>query len=97
VKPIALHMVQQIASDEASRLPISGIGGISGWQEAAEFILMGAGTVQVCTAAMHYGFRIVEDMLDGLSNWMDAKGFPSIERFSRIEPCLASWSGRIWI
>ena len=73
VKPIALHLVQQIAADEASRLPISGIGGISGWQEAAEFILMGAGTVQVCTAAMHYGFRIVEDMLDGLSNWMDSK------------------------
>src|SRR5437868_9651922 len=79
VKPIALHMIQQIAGDEASRLPISGIGGISGWQETAEFILLGAGTVQVCTAAMHYGFRIVEDMIDGLSNWMDAKGFRTID------------------
>jgi dihydropyrimidine dehydrogenase (NAD+) subunit PreA len=81
VKPIALHMVQQIAGDEASRLPVSGIGGISGWQEAAEFILLGAGTVQVCTAAMHYGFRIVEDMLDGLSHWMDAKGFRTLDDF----------------
>ncbi len=81
VKPIALHMVQQIAGDEASRLPVSGIGGISGWQEAAEFILLGAGTVQVCTAAMHYGFRIVEDMLDGLSHWMDAKGFRTLGDF----------------
>jgi dihydropyrimidine dehydrogenase (NAD+) subunit PreA len=81
VKPIALHLVQQIASDKASSLPISGIGGISGWQEAAEFILMGAGTVQVCTAAMHYGFRIVEDMIDGLSNWMDEKGFRTIDDF----------------
>src|ERR1700693_3625844 len=81
VKPIALHLVQQIASDEASRLPISGIGGISGWQEAAEFILMGAGTVQVCTAAMHYGFRIVEDMIDGLSNWMDEKSFDTVADF----------------
>ena len=81
VKPIALHLVQQIASDEESRLPISGIGGISGWQEAAEFILLGAGTVQVCTAAMHYGFRIVEDMIDGLSNWMDAKGFATLDDF----------------
>jgi dihydropyrimidine dehydrogenase (NAD+) subunit PreA len=81
VKPIALHLVQQIASDEASRLPISGIGGISGWQEAAEFILMGAGTVQVCTAAMHYGFRIVEDMIDGLSNWMDEKSFGTVADF----------------
>src|SRR6266852_9444682 len=78
VKPIALHMVQQIAGDEGSKLPISGIGGISGWQDAAEFILLGAGTVQVCTAAMHYGFRIIEDLTDGLSNWMDAKGFRTI-------------------
>jgi len=73
VKPIALHMIQQIGGDEESSLPVSGIGGISGWQDAAEFILLGAGTLQVCTAAMHYGFRIVEDMIDGLSNWMDAK------------------------
>src|SRR6266852_3928714 len=81
VKPIALHMVQQIAGDEASRLPVSGIGGVAGWQDAAEFILLGAGTVQVCTAAMHYGFRIVEDMIDGLSHWMDDKGFATIDDF----------------
>ena len=81
VKPIALHMVQQIGADERSRLPVSGIGGISGWQDAAEFILLGAGTLQVCTAAMHYGFRVVEDMLDGLSNWMDSKGFRTIDDF----------------
>ena len=92
VKPIALHLVQQIASDEASRLPISGIGGISGWQEAAEFILMGAGTVQVCTAAMHYGFRIVEDMIDGLSNWMDGKGFRTIDDFRGLSlPRVVEW------
>src|SRR5438552_5831850 len=84
VKPIALHMVQQIAGDEGSRLPISGIGGVSTWQDAAEFILLGAGTVQVCTAAMHYGFRIVEDMVDGLSNWMDAKGFRTIGDFCEV-------------
>src|SRR5579871_2857416 len=58
VKPIALNMVQQIASDAAVGIPISGIGGVSGWREAAEFILLGCGTVQVCTAAMHHGFRI---------------------------------------
>jgi dihydropyrimidine dehydrogenase (NAD+) subunit PreA len=81
VKPIALHMVQQVAGDEAARLPISGIGGVSAWQDAAEFILLGAGTVQVCTAAMHYGFRIVEDMIDGLSNWMDSKGFRTLDDF----------------
>src|SRR5512146_2451946 len=75
VKPIALHLVQQIAADPEVALPVSGIGGVGGWRDAAEFILLGCGTVQVCTAVMHYGFRIVEDMIDGLSNWMDEKGF----------------------
>jgi dihydropyrimidine dehydrogenase (NAD+) subunit PreA len=78
VKPIALHMVQQLAGDAATSLPVSGIGGISGWREAAEFLLLGCASVQVCTAVMHYGFRIVEDMIDGLSGWMDDKGFRTI-------------------
>src|SRR5262249_56944317 len=79
VKPIALHMIEQIGNDQESRLPLSGIGGISGWQEAAEFLLLGCDTVQVCTAVMHYGYRIVEDMIDGLSNWMDEKGFRTLD------------------
>jgi dihydropyrimidine dehydrogenase (NAD+) subunit PreA len=92
VKPIALHLVQQIASDPEVGLPISGIGGVSGWREAAEFILMGCGTVQVCTAAMHYGFRMVEDMADGLSNWMDEKGFRTIEEFRGLSlPKVTEW------
>ncbi len=75
VKPMALHMVAEIARDpECAGMPISGIGGISTWRDAAEFMALGAGTVQVCTAAMHYGFKIVDDMIDGLSNWLDAKG-----------------------
>jgi len=81
VKPIALNMVQQIGSDPEARQPISGIGGVATWRDAAEFILLGCGTVQVCTAAMHYGFRIVEDMADGLRNWMREKGFATIEDF----------------
>ncbi|HEX5228067.1 MAG TPA: NAD-dependent dihydropyrimidine dehydrogenase subunit PreA [Bryobacteraceae bacterium] len=82
VKPIALNMVQQVAADpDTAGLPISGIGGIATWKDAAEFILLGCGTVQVCTAAMHYGYRIVEDMIDGLENWMAGKGFSSIEQF----------------
>jgi dihydropyrimidine dehydrogenase (NAD+) subunit PreA len=92
VKPIALHMVQQIATDPDVRLPISGIGGIGGWRDAAEFLLLGCSTVQVCTAAMHYGFRIVEDMIDGLSNWMDEKGFATIEDFrGRSLPKITEW------
>jgi len=61
-----------------SKLPISGMGGITTWKDAAEFLLLGAASLQVCTAVMHYGYRIIEDLCDGLSNWMDAKGFRTI-------------------
>jgi dihydropyrimidine dehydrogenase (NAD+) subunit PreA len=82
VKPIALCMVGEIARDPDCRgLPISGIGGIETWRDAAEFIALGAGSVQVCTAAMHYGFKIVEDMISGLSNWMDEKGYRRLDDF----------------
>ena len=82
VKPIALSMVSEIARDrETQGLPISAIGGITTWRDAAEFLAMGAGTVQVCTAAMTYGFKIVEEMKSGLSAWMDAKGYASLEAF----------------
>jgi dihydropyrimidine dehydrogenase (NAD+) subunit PreA len=93
VKPIALHMVAEIARDAATRgLPISAIGGIATWNDAAEFIALGAGTAQVCTAAMHYGFKIVDDMIDGLSNWMDEKGYARIEDFrGRAVPNVTDW------
>lgn len=80
VKPIALHMVSQVAIDKEVNLPISGVGGISNWQDALEFILLGSTSVQVCTAVMHYGFRIVNDMIEGLSFWMEEKGFTSLEQ-----------------
>jgi dihydropyrimidine dehydrogenase (NAD+) subunit PreA len=92
VKPIALHMVQQIASDAEVGLPVSGIGGISGWRDAAEFLLMGCQSLQLCTAPMHYGFRMVEDMIDGLKNWMDEKGFRTIDDFrGRSLPRMTEW------
>ena len=81
VKPIALNMLASLGKDEVvagSGLPISGMGGISTWQDAAEFLLLGASSLQVCTAVMHYGFRIIEDLCDGLANWMDAHGFKTI-------------------
>jgi dihydropyrimidine dehydrogenase (NAD+) subunit PreA len=78
VKPIALRMVADIAR-AMPNLQVSGIGGISVWRDAAEFIALGAANVQVCTAAKHRGFKIVEDMVDGLANWMDDKSWPSIE------------------
>lgn len=78
VKPIALNMVAECARDLNVGVPISGIGGISTWQDAVEFMLMGATGVQVCTAVMHHGFRIVEDMIDGLNNYLDDKGIESV-------------------
>jgi dihydropyrimidine dehydrogenase (NAD+) subunit PreA len=81
VKPIALNMLASLGTDEVvskSGIPISGMGGIATWQDAAQFLLLGASSLQVCTAVMHYGFRIIEDLCDGLSNWMDAQGFKTI-------------------
>jgi dihydropyrimidine dehydrogenase (NAD+) subunit PreA len=93
VKPIALNMVAEIARSEATRgLPISGIGGIETWKDAAEFMALGAGSVQVCTAAMIYGFRIVEEMKTGLSRWMDEKGYPRLDDFvGRAVPKVTDW------
>ncbi len=82
VKPIALHMVAEIARDAETRgLPLCGIGGITTWRDAAEFIALGCGTVQICTAAMVYGFKIIDDLCDGLSNFMDEHGYDSIDAF----------------
>jgi dihydropyrimidine dehydrogenase (NAD+) subunit PreA len=78
VKPIALHMVAALARDPGIKIPISGIGGISTWRDAAEFIALGCTSVQVCTAVMHYGFRVVEDMIEGLSNFLDEAGMKSV-------------------
>jgi dihydropyrimidine dehydrogenase (NAD+) subunit PreA len=93
VKPIALSMVSEIARDkECAGKPISAIGGITTWRDAAEFISMSAGTVQVCTAAMTYGFKIVEEMKSGLSRWMDEKGYKTIEDFrGRAVPNVTDW------
>ncbi len=80
VKPIALNLLSQVAIDKSVNLPLSGIGGISNWRDALEFILLGASSVQVCTAAMHHGFRIVKDMIEGLTFWMEEKGFTSLDQ-----------------
>ena len=82
VKPIALNMVAQIGNDiEMRNLPISGIGGINTWRDAAEYMSLGCGNVQVCTAAMTYGFKIVSEMKSGMSDWMDEKGYTSVADF----------------
>jgi dihydropyrimidine dehydrogenase (NAD+) subunit PreA len=93
VKPIALNMVADIArTPEMSGLPISGIGGIETWRDAAEFMAMGASTVQVCTAAMVYGFKIVEEMKTGLAAYMDEKGYARVSDFvGRAVPKVTDW------
>jgi dihydropyrimidine dehydrogenase (NAD+) subunit PreA len=93
VKPIALSMVSEIARDKEMRgKPISGIGGITTWRDAAEYIALGCGTVQVCTAAMTYGFKIVQEMTDGLSEWMDQKGYRKISDFQGMAvPNVTDW------
>jgi dihydropyrimidine dehydrogenase (NAD+) subunit PreA len=93
VKPIAMHMVAEIARDPATRgLPISAIGGITTWRDAAEFMALGAGNVQVCTAAMTYGFKIVQEMIEGLKNWMDEKGHADLDAVvGRAVPNVTDW------
>ncbi|MCR9126000.1 MAG: NAD-dependent dihydropyrimidine dehydrogenase subunit PreA [Rhodobacteraceae bacterium] len=93
VKPIAMNMVAEIARDPETRgMPISGIGGITTWRDAAEYISLGCGNVQVCTAAMTYGFRVVEEMKAGLSRWMDEKGHASVQDFiGQAVPNVTDW------
>ncbi len=93
VKPIALNMVTQIANDpETKGLPISGIGGISTWSDAVEFLLLGATSVQLCTAVMHHGYRIVEDLEAGLRGWMKRKGYARLSDFvGASAPSVVEW------
>ncbi|MEM4157516.1 MAG: NAD-dependent dihydropyrimidine dehydrogenase subunit PreA, partial [Candidatus Methanomethylicaceae archaeon] len=73
VKPIGLRCVAQIA--QTTNIPVSGIGGITTWKDAVEYLLVGAGSVQVCTAVMWRGYRIISDFVDGLTNYLADKGF----------------------
>jgi len=92
VKPIALRMVAELARHPQVNLPISGIGGIETWRDAAEFLALGATTVQVCTAVMHYGFRIVRDLIDGLEGYLTDKGMQSVqELIGRAVPNYQEW------
>ena len=80
VKPIALRFIQQLRTNEKLKeIPISGIGGIETWRDALEFILLGASNLQVTTAVMQYGYRIVEDMISGLSYFMEERGIEKLE------------------
>ncbi len=92
VKPIALHMVAQLARHKEFGLPISGIGGVSNWRDAVEFILLGSSSVQVCTEVMLRGYGVVEDMIDGLESYMKSHGFSTIaEMVGKAVPQYSEW------
>ena len=92
VKPIALHMIASLARDPEFRLPISGIGGVSNWRDAVEFILLGCSSVQVCTEVMLRGYRVVEDMIEGLTQYMRDHGYANLEAMrGQAVPSYSEW------
>ncbi len=80
VRPIALHMVAALSRDPRFQIPISGIGGITNWRDAAEFIALGSSSVQVCTEVMLRGYRIVEDMIEGLEQYLASQGMSRLDQ-----------------
>ena len=92
VRPIALHMAASLARHPDFKIPLSGIGGITNWRDALEFILLGCDSVQVCTEVMLRGYRIVDDMIDGLNSYMDEKGFESMSDIvGKAIPAYSEW------
>ncbi len=92
VRPIALHMVAALARDPEFNLPISGIGGVTNWRDAVEFILLGSSSVQVCTEVMLKGYRIVEDMIEGLEDYMREHDFETIDQMvGKAIPSFSAW------
>jgi len=92
VKPIALHMLARLTRSPEFRIPVSGIGGITNWRDAVEFMLLGASSVQVCTEVMLKGYRIVEDMIEGLGEYMTTHGFTSVDQIvGKAVPAYSEW------
>ncbi len=81
VKPIGLRCVAQMAQHPDLGLPISGMGGIETWIDAVEYLLVGSTTLQITSGVIHYGYRMVEDILEGISYFMEDHGFDHISDF----------------
>ncbi len=80
VRPIGLRFITQMKQHPLLKeIQMSGIGGIETWRDALEYILVGCHNVQVTTAVMQYGYRIVSDMISGLSYYMEEQGFKKVE------------------
>ena len=80
VKPIALRFIAELAQNPNLKgLHLSGMGGVETWRDALEFLLLGAGSIQVTTAVMQYGYRIIDDLKAGLNLYLAEKGFNSVK------------------
>ncbi len=92
VKPIALRFIQTMKqTPRLANAPISGMGGIETWRDAAEFIAMGCGTVQVTTAVMQFGYRIIDDLIDGMRLYLHSQGMRNVnELIGRALPNILS-------
>lgn len=79
VKPIALRFINDMKKDpRTAAVPISGMGGIETWRDGAEFLAMGCETLQITTAVMQYGYRIIDDLSEGLSDYLSAAGMEKV-------------------
>ncbi len=79
VKPIALRFIYEMRNNKTlSKVPISGMGGIETWKDAAEFLALGCENLQVTTAVMQYGYRIIEDLIEGMRFYLINEGYQSI-------------------
>lgn len=85
VRPIALRFIHDLASDPVvGQMPLSGIGGIETWRDALDFLLLGCTSLQVCTAVMQYGYRIIDDLCEGLQLYMQRKGYTSLSQLTGL-------------
>lgn len=92
VRPIGLRFVSQIARAHP-KLPISGIGGIEDWKSAIEYLMVGAKTLQICTAAMWYGYSIIKSLTEGIINFMERKKYASLENMVGVAlPKITTWT-----
>ncbi|WP_242964992.1 NAD-dependent dihydropyrimidine dehydrogenase subunit PreA [Scatolibacter rhodanostii] len=79
VKPIALRFIQNLkACEPIANVPVSGMGGIETWRDAAEFIAMGCENIQITTSVMQYGYRIIDDLIEGMKIYLAESGFSSV-------------------
>jgi dihydropyrimidine dehydrogenase (NAD+) subunit PreA len=79
VKPIALRFIHDLAScDKLKNVPISGMGGIETWRDAAEFMALGCENIQITTAVMQYGYRIIDDLIEGMTLYLSSHGYKSV-------------------